>query len=92
MSSGKQPILRKEKTEEWKEYFEEYYKRKPTKEEGLAFGTGFNSGWKSKMHQSSKEFKKIARNLIKLINNGKADLVIEVLNKNIKSKNAGIEE
>ena len=44
-------------TNNWIEYFETKYERKPTNGEGNIFGTGFNAGWKSANKLSNKRLK-----------------------------------
>ena len=44
MSKSKM-YFRGKATKDWIQYFEITYKRKPTSEEGNAFGVGFNMGW-----------------------------------------------
>ena len=46
MTKSKQKLYaRLNATKKWKKYFRIKYKRYPTKEECLAFGVGFNSGY-----------------------------------------------
>ncbi|MFA6023580.1 MAG: hypothetical protein WC781_05820 [Candidatus Pacearchaeota archaeon] len=55
--------------------YQKYRNNNQTREEGLAFGNGFNSGWKAHMHLASKY---LFEELSNLLNNLNDDLKLDL--------------
>lgn len=70
-----QSIKRKKESKAWKIWFIKRNGREPTYEEGLAFGQGFNTGWKNHMNRSSKF---LFEELGEILNNIEDDLGLDL--------------
>ncbi len=77
MGSHQQGASRQTGTNKWKKHFEQINNRKPTREEGLIFGLGFNMGWKGHCKISTKHHYK---ELSKIINNLEDDMRLDIDN------------